>query len=117
MLLHPVAAVAYSDISDHLPIAVHINCILLRKKNSNQLTSRIYDRSSVDNFNRDLCNSGQWNNVFHLAGAESNSGQAYDCFYNIYKTIFDRHFPVSKLKLSHKLTPRHEWMSKGLIKS
>jgi hypothetical protein len=57
-----------------------------------------------------------WHGVYNCITL-NNTAAAYDCFLSHYKTIFDKCFPEKIMKLSHKLTPRHEWMTKGLVKS
>ena len=35
----------------------------------------------------------------------------------IYNAAFDKYFPEKTVKLSNRMTPRHDWMTKGLMKS
>ena len=64
-----------------------------------------------------MCNNANWNDVYRYALTENNASLAYECFYKVYRDIFENHFPEKTFKMCHRLTPRHDWMTKGLIKS
>ena len=40
----------------------------------------------------------------------------YDVFINRYLLLFIKHFPLQTFKASKRLSPRQEWMTKGLVK-
>ena len=50
------SAVVYSDVSDHLPIAVHIKMSAPKFKQDGFAQRRFFDNSSIDKFNRLLAN-------------------------------------------------------------
>ena len=110
------SAIIYSDISDHLPIALHLENNLVKNMHPNSIVKWIYDQDSIECFHADLANIGNnWNDVYDLCLIEKNASAAFECFANHYRISFEKNFPQKKI--SHKLTPRHEWMTKGLIKS
>ena len=111
------SAIVYSDISDHLPIALHLKRTLPTYKVSKKayLTKRFFDANSIENFNCHLARNN-WNDLY-LSLTNVNTSHAYDYFANEYKSIFNKHFPEKNIKLSNRMTPRHPWMTKGLMKS
>jgi len=103
----------YSDISDHLPIAVHIEMcgsmpeVRPRARHifSCKAYMRVYQQASIERFNIELCNPENWLDVCRYAQIESDANKAYDSFYNTYRKLFDKHFLVEPIKQSYKLTP------------
>ena len=106
------SAVVYSDVSDHLPIAVHIKMSAPKFKQDSFAQRRFFDNSSIDKFNRLLANV-DWD---VLLNDNVNASDGYDKFSSVYIDIFNNCFPERIPKMSHRLTPRHEWMTKGLMK-
>jgi len=58
-----------------------------------------------------------WDNIDYSLSASNDPSEAYSLFYNVYKDFFDTCFPKVTKKLSYRMTPRKEWMTKGLIVS
>ena len=110
------AAVIYSDISDHLPVAVRIETGVPKNKLHNFYTSRSFDSVSLCNFKVQLLNY-PWNDVDYSFSACTDPSEAFNLFYNVYKDIFNKCFPKITTRRSYRMTPRHEWMTKGLIVS
>ena len=54
---------------------------------------------------------------YNVLTTSSDISNGYDMFFEIYKSIFDRYFPERTFKLPYRMTPRHEWITKGLMKS
>jgi hypothetical protein len=109
------SAIVYADISDHLPVAVHLK-FNLKRKNQDLSQKRFFDASSIANFNNQLANTC-WFEVHAAASANADPSIAYDKFLNIYVSIFDKYFPQKHIKLSNRMTPRNPWMTKGLMKA
>ena len=57
-----------------------------------------------------------WNEVYRLLNVNEDPTAAYNKFFCVYKDAFEFFFR-NNLKAFHKMTPRHEWMTKGLLKS
>ena len=55
--------------------------------------------------------------MFHLINDNVNASDGYDKFSSIHIDIFNNCFPERIPKMLHRLTPRREWMTKGLMKS
>ena len=56
------AVIVYSDISDHLPIALHLETNLIKNIQPNTIVKRVYNEDSVKRFHTDLANmSNHWN--------------------------------------------------------
>lgn len=111
------SAIVYSDISDHLPVILHLETSLIKRTRPTVIKKRIYSQIAIENFNNDLAIYDNWRSVYDHCSSGQDASNAYDLFHNQYNIIFNKHFPLKSLKCSYRLTPRHEWMTKGLIKS
>jgi hypothetical protein len=111
------SAIVYSSISDHLPIALHFETKLIKNTLPNIIKKRIFDADSIAKFHVELANIENWFDVFNQCHVNSDTNAAYKCFQTKYTDIFDKHFPLKTIKLSHRLTPRHPWMTKGLVRA
>ena len=80
------------------------------------MTRPSFDAKSIEKFNNCLSNTN-WNIVYSSLCTSSDPSAAYDCFFSIYRSIFDACFPEYSVKKSNRMTPRHVWMTKGLMKS
>ena len=112
------SAIIYNDISDHLPVVAHVEVNF--KKNFKLPTTfvkRCINNESLALFNLHLQHNGVWDEVYQSLHNSSDPSAAYDCFFKIYNNVFNIYFPQRELKLSHKMTPRKEWITKGLMKS
>ena len=105
------AAVVYCDISDHLPIAVCTNTKLINRPKNVPIARRDFTTEAVNNFNTDLANPLVWTDVYNCVDPNTS----YSKFHDTYLMYFNKHFPIKKAKVRHKHSPRHEWMTKGLI--
>ena len=111
-------AIVYSDISDHLPVAIHINLNLSKNMPTSELKRRKYTPEKVEAFRRELLTI-DWNPVY---AEKINSGipagmPIYATFSKMFSGVFERFFPVETFKLSNANLPRKPWITKGLIKS
>jgi hypothetical protein len=106
-------ALVYNDISDHLVTILSLRTISPPVKLPKNIVKRFFDAKSTANFNRHLL-SVDWDAI---VDDSLNPSVAYDNFSTLFKSIFDTYFPERIIKLSNRMTPRHEWMTKGLLKS
>ena len=106
------AAVIYCDISDHLPIAAVLRTKLSAKKQKSNTYMRAYGDSSISNFNQDLGRPLLWNGLT----TASNTDEMFILFHTTFSDCFERHFPLTVSKNKYKKSPRHAWMTGGLIK-
>jgi len=111
------SAVVYSSISDHLPIALHFETKLTKITLPNIIRKRIFDNESMAQFHAELASIDNWFDAFDHCHVNSGTNAAYESFHAKYTAIFDKHFPLKTIKLSHRLTPRHAWMTKGLVRA
>ena len=74
------SAIVYSDISDHLPVALHLLARLPKIKLVSNATRRSFDAKSIENFSHCLANSN-WNIVYDALCISSDPSHAYDCFF------------------------------------
>ena len=110
------AAIICSDISDHFPVAVRINLSIVKNKLLNISASRSFNSAAVFNFNQGLM-SYTWADISQYITNCSDPSEAFLSFFNVYKHLFDKCFPLVTRHHSYRMTPRNEWMTKSLIKS
>lgn len=110
------SAILFNDVSDHLPVAIRIEANITKQKLSHFHKKRVFDCKSIKDFNTHLM-SHSWDEVYQVLNDTNNPTIAFTTFSNEYKHIFNTFFPEKVAKRSNKMTPRHEWMTKGLIKS
>ena len=55
--------------------------------------------------------------MYNLIDHREDCNVAFNKFSVVYKKAFDKCFPEKTVKLSNRMTPRHDWMTKGLMKS
>jgi len=111
--LQPV--VLYNDISDHFPVAIHLKS-LLQKSNDNTYQKRVFDDISIAKFNTFL-NTVDWSSLLEFTLSTCDASAAYDLFIDIYCTGFETYFPLRTFTLSNRMSPRHAWITKGLMRS
>jgi hypothetical protein len=111
------SAVVHSTISDHLPIALHLETSLITNITPKSVKKRIYDKDSLAHFSLELSRSENWADVYYKCQTNGNTSAAYESFHKKYVDIFEKCFPEKIIKLSHRLTPRHPWMTKRLVRS
>ena len=80
------SSIIFSDISDHLPIAVRINSCAKRYERSPRGTARrFFDDKSLSEFIDDLSNDLIWSDLYILAsGSNPDANVTYSCFYDIF---------------------------------
>jgi len=88
----------------------------LVKKSPNHFAKRVYDSKSIENFDTYL-GKLDWSCMYSLIADTGDASAAYDSFINIYSIALDLYFPTRKLRNSNRMTPRHVWMTKGLMKA
>ena len=111
------SAIVYSDISDHLPVALHLKRNSIKSyKIGNYASKRYFDSGSIDKFNTELANM-DWNALYNSIERREDCNIAFSKLSLMYNKAFDNYFPEKLVKLSNRMTPRHDWMTKGLMKS
>ena len=110
------SAIVYNDISDHFPVVVHFETSLAKKVLPKCVHKRIYKPESIDAFNNQLA-STRWDCVYNILHEENDPNRAYNVFFETYQNAFETNFPEQKIKRSKHMTPRHDWITKGLMKS
>ena len=110
------STIIYNDISDHFPVAIHSSGCLSFRQISYQ-KQRIFDKQSMENFNRELASDGCWDRVNVLCEIDNDSSSAYNCFVGNYLLLFNKHFPERLVKHNRRTTPINDWMTKGLLRS
>jgi hypothetical protein len=102
-----------ADISDHF-----INCLSIpnstkkAEKYNDFKWTRIFSNTNMQNFRNDL-GTLSWNDV--LQNHDTNS--SFDCFWENFSTLFELHFPLTKIKNNKNLYPKNDFMTPGLLTS
>ena len=100
-----------------MPVAVRVEHALSSKnKLPTEIQKRSFNSQAIVDFNAELSNIS-WCEVYDLLAYDADPSLAYNVFIDIYKTLFDKFFPLKIIKYSHKMTVRKEWMTKGLLES
>lgn len=73
------SAIVYSDISDHLPVALHLTSNFPKIAKTEYISKRFFDARSVENFNIQLSNTN-WDEIKDLANSNSDPNYAYEIF-------------------------------------
>ena len=95
------SAIICNDISDHLPVAIHLkprNAVTSNSITHNPKT-RIYSENAVYNFNMALLNHPDWSSVHTLSNSDQDANAAYDCFCGTYTRLYNKFFPAKICKI------------------
>lgn len=111
------SVIIYNDISDHLPIAVHMSAKLALSVNKPEIKSRFYSATAIETFNYTLANDHRWLNLQNMFQTRIDPNTAYNYFYAIYLDVFEKCFPEKVVKISRRRTPIKDWMTKGILRS
>jgi len=87
------------------------------KTKDNSLLKRVFDDKSIADFLYHLREVDHWSPLHRMIESEGDASRAYDFFINIYSTAFEFYLPLRTHSVSSRMTPRHLWMTKGLMKS
>jgi hypothetical protein len=93
--------IIFSDISDHLPI-VHVRSLKSNQKirPAKEYTfKRIINDSNIKTFT-DTIKSTSWENVL----SSNDTTESYNRFFDIFSTVYERSFPMTKKKVKKILT-------------
>ena len=87
-----------------------------RTKRPDLIKKRIFAPQAIDNFNVAL-SCTDWSHRSNTSSHCNDPAELYSQFLNKYCELYDKFFPIKILKKSHKLFPRQEWITTGLIRS
>ena len=107
-------AIIYNEISDHLPVAIHIHLKLSKIKPSLEFKRRKYTTEKIELFKRDLLDA-DWNPVY--TESRNNVNNYYAIFLHIFSTLFEKYFPIETIRIKNVISPRKCWITRGLVKS
>ena len=108
-------AILYSDISDHLPVLMHVDFKMQTNKLDTLRYIRLYSPELIENFKIAL-GGVDWVGICNEY-ISSDPNEAYNVFMKKFSLIFDEHFPQKIARQTRAKTPRSEWITSGLIKS
>jgi hypothetical protein len=112
------SAAIYSDISDHLPIIAQLITSRTTRCDKKAIPEhRVFNHDSIANFNTYLLNPQLWISIYDVLDGGGDTSIAMSTFQDIYRSAFEIMFPNKPIRASCKLTPRQNWMTKGLVTS
>lgn len=109
------SCILINDISDHLPVLLHID---LNPPSLTPLSSsakRNFNTEAKSTFVNSL-SSTDWSFVDNLCKT-SGPNSAYSAFILTYKSLYDKAFPISCVKSKGHNLIKQPWMTKALLKS
>jgi len=101
-----------SDISDHFFTFVAPCVSSAPKQQHRTVSKRIFSQHNLNEFKRDM-SQVDWNPVIQ----KSNINEAYDVFWNNYNTIFERSFPLRRVRFNKNIHKLQNFMTNGLLVS
>lgn len=105
------AAILTTDISDHLPCLLLIDCECKQSKESIKFQHRKLDDTALMNIKTDIGNT-DWSELNQL---DSNDG--YNLLVTKITESLNKYAPQKETKLPSKLAIQEPWMTRGLLKS
>jgi hypothetical protein len=99
------------DISDHLVTFIQPEGSRL-KVSEEPAYRRSFNNTNLSNFRNDL-SVLSWNSVL----ACNNVDEAYNLFWNDFKTLFDLHFPLKLQKFNKNLHSKNKFITQGILVS
>lgn len=105
------SGVIVDTFSDHMISFCFIKSSIHTKiKNDNFVFRRNFSEFKKDLFRQALA-ARTWNNVYTCL----DPNEAYLAFFDEFKTLFDFHFPLIRVRVNINRTPLNKFMSKGLL--
>jgi len=104
-----------ADISDHLPVLMHLDLSPLSNTEPTVYLSRNINDSNMEQF-KFLLSEIDWSLVLDLCNQNSPTA-AYDAFVGLFKAAYDKAFPLLPRTRHKRHSPKQPWMTSGLLKS
>jgi hypothetical protein len=101
-----------SDISDHFFTFVAPCVSHTPKQQHRTVSKRIFSQQNLNEFKREM-SQVDWNPVIQ----KSNINEAYDVFWNKYNAIFERKFPLCRVRFNKNIHKLQNFMTNGLLVS
>ena len=99
-----------SNISDHFITFISLSAI--PKKNTKTILHRSFNANAKKEFKEAIAQLS-WDNVKTC----TNPDEAYDEFWNTFKSLYDIYFPLKKINLNRNIHSINDFMTKGLLTS
>jgi hypothetical protein len=111
LLTKSTSGIIITDISDHFGI-YHIVQNKSRNYKGQVATKRIISSENQLKFNH-LLEQTDFSSILNMNCPE----EAYDNFFQIYKTSFNLAFPLTQIRRNKKVIKKEPWMTEGLLTS
>ncbi len=109
------AIILSADISDHLPVLIHLDLTPLTKTGPTTYFSRNINDSSMEHF-KILLTEIDWSSVLDIC-KQNDPSAAYDTFVGLFKVAYDKAFPLLQCTRHKRNFFKQPWMTTGLLKS
>ena len=97
-------------------VAIHLKSNIDRKDTTTTpANKRQYNDFNMERFNTALSSDNRFSSVLDFCNLKDPNA-AYNCFHNVYKELFDKHFAIKIMSRRKKNVPINEWITKGLVK-
>ena len=103
--------VLISDISDHFPLLSTFKLDGFKPQPFPTTPKRIFNTDNIDRFSHALFLTS-WNIVLE----KEDTDVAFSCFFEIFISLFELHFPLTEPRRNKKFTPLNPFMSKALLR-
>lgn len=98
------SAIVCNDISDHLPVAVHLkSSVAINVQRKSNGLYRDFNQRALSDFDAALQRPNLWNEVIRLANTSNDPNLAYNCFITTYYSLFNEFFPEKKKKFEKEI--------------
>jgi len=104
-------SILYAEISDHLPIIIQTDSRLKQKNFDKFQYRRFFTETAKNEFTKSL----QCVNWDHIIADSADTG--YAKFHEVFCEMYEANFPLKKVNVTRKNTPRKPWMTTGLVRS
>ena len=106
----------YSDVSDHLPVIMHLCTAVEKNKKVDVLNKRIYTEQLICSFKETLSEM-DWSDICYNVQSNCNVTNLFSTFSQRFQSVFEHFFPLQVVRSSKQDTPQQIWMTKGLVTS
>ena len=107
-----VPSILYADVSDHLPIVIQTNFKLPKIQTDKYQYRRFFSENNKLKFTESL----QYVNWDHIVTDSTAPDDGYKTFSQVFIDIYNLSFPLTKVNITRKNTPRKPWMTNGLVR-
>ena len=102
------AGTIIDDLSDHFMNFIQLNHSRLRHTNTEECTRRMINEANINNLRLAL-RTTDWSTVT----SDNNADTSFNSFWDIFKTLFDTHLPIKRIKFNKNKHKRNGYRRTG----